>query len=194
MRLHTTTQEDSPYDYMRSCIQAPRHAGTGRGLSGIDAKETMMPPSARLHVRLASTQKRQLAALAVQRQTTLTQLVERALVALLEPDPPTADALAALRPQLERLHRQVLAQQEQLDVLTETLALFVRLYLSTTPEVPETQKAAAGRSGLARYQRFVQALAERLDREQRLRTDLLQAWASATPGAPPQGGSDDAAD
>ena len=56
--------------------------------------------------------------------------------------------------QIERLERHV-------DISNETLALFVRFWLTSTPPLPDTAQPAAQAKGRERYEGFVEALGRR---------------------------------
>jgi hypothetical protein len=63
---------------------------------------------------------------------------------------------------LDRIVR-VLERMERNDGVTlETVALFVRFWLTATPSLPEQTTAAARAKGAERYERFVEALGRRL--------------------------------
>lgn len=51
---------------------------------------------------------------------------------------------------------------------TETLALFVRFWLTVTPSLPADSQAGAQVKGRERYEGFVEALGQRLAKGQRL--------------------------
>ncbi|MGE3538617.1 MAG: hypothetical protein AB7N91_14465 [Candidatus Tectimicrobiota bacterium] len=119
-----------------------------------------MTPRRRLEARIPVALKAQLTALARTQQVALTDLVEAALRALLttEPTPPPVTA------QLARVLREMRELQRGLEVLEETLGLFINVYLSTTPEVPPEQEDAARRLGGRRYTRFLKVLEGKLAR------------------------------
>jgi hypothetical protein len=122
-----------------------------------------------LHIRLPEEHKQQLARLAAQRRIPMSRVIETAVAAWLTA-PPAPDQ--ALLRRLDRLQQRQQVCVEYLEIVAETLALFVRVYLSTTSEVPDTHRAAAARNGGRRYARFVQTLAARLQEGHRLRSDL----------------------
>jgi hypothetical protein len=63
---------------------------------------------------------------------------------------------------LDRIVR-VLERLERNDAVTlETIALFIRFWLTSTPALPEHSSPAARAKGAERYDRFVEALGRRL--------------------------------
>ena len=69
---------------------------------------------------------------------------------------------AAIAKRLDRIVR-VLERLERNDgVALETIALFIRFWLTSTPALPEQSSPAARAKGAERYDRFVEALGRRL--------------------------------
>ncbi|MCS3765593.1 MULTISPECIES: CopG family transcriptional regulator [Bradyrhizobium] len=69
---------------------------------------------------------------------------------------------AAIAKRLDRIAR-VLERLERNDGITlETIALFIRFWLTSTPALPEHSTPAARAKGAERYDRFVEALGRRL--------------------------------
>ena len=75
--------------------------------------------------------------------------------------------------QLDHHGRQIEAIDRRLERLSETVALFVRSWLTTTPPLAESEREAAHASGRERYQGFLDALARRLASGKRLEQDLF---------------------
>ena len=88
-------------------------------------------------------------------------VAEAAIASFLSPD--DADRReAAIAKRLDRIVR-VLERLERNDgVALETIALFIRFWLTSTPALPEQSSAAARAKGAERYDRFVEALGRRL--------------------------------
>jgi hypothetical protein len=96
------------------------------------------------------------------RQTKPKSLVaEAAIGSFLSPDDSDRrEAVIAKR--LDRIVR-VLERLERNDGITlETIGLFIRFWLTSTPALPEQSSAAARAKGAERYDRFVEALGRRL--------------------------------
>lgn len=88
-------------------------------------------------------------------------VVEAAIGSFLSPDDSDRRE-AAIAKRLDRIVR-VLERLERNDGITlETIALFIRFWLTSTPALPEHSSPAARAKGGERYDRFVEALGRRL--------------------------------
>jgi hypothetical protein len=88
-------------------------------------------------------------------------VVEAAIASFLSPDDSDRRE-AAIAKRLDRIVR-VLERLERNDTVTlETIALFIRFWLTSTPALPEHSSATARAKGAERYDRFVEALGRRL--------------------------------
>jgi hypothetical protein len=110
-----------------------------------------LPPE--LAARLADYANRKRVAQAV--------VVEAALASHLSAD--GADRLeAALAKRLDRMTRQIERLERHITISNETMALFVRFWLTSTPPLPDSAKTAAQAKGRERYDGFVEVLGRRL--------------------------------
>src|ERR1700752_2299205 len=88
-------------------------------------------------------------------------VAEAAIASFLSPDDSDRRE-AAIAKRLDRIVR-VLERLERNDGITlETIALFIRFWLTSTPALPEQSSHAARVKGAERYDRFVEALGRRL--------------------------------
>ena len=88
-------------------------------------------------------------------------VAEAAIASFLSPDDSDRRE-AAIAKRLDRIVR-VLERLERNDGITlETLGLFIRFWLTSTPALPEQSGPAARAKGAERYDRFVEALGRRL--------------------------------
>jgi len=88
-------------------------------------------------------------------------VAEAAIASFLSPDDSDRRE-AAIAKRLDRIGR-VLERLESNDGVTlETIALFIRFWLTSTPALPEQSSPAARAKGADRYDRFVEALGRRL--------------------------------
>jgi hypothetical protein len=125
---------------------------------------------------------RDLAALAARRRLPATRSVEAAVASFLSPD--SADQTeAALTRRLDRLTRTMERLERDHGITGEALALFIRVWLTTTPPVPDDLCEAAQAKGRERYGSFVKTLARRLAKGTTLSRDPTRDVASAS-GAP----------
>jgi hypothetical protein len=98
-------------------------------------------------------------------------VVETALSSYLSPD--NSERMeAALGRRLDRLTRQVERLERHVTISNEALALFVRFWLTITPQSPETAQPAAQAKGRERYEGFVEALGRRLAKGQTLAQEV----------------------
>jgi len=105
-------------------------------------------------------------------------VVETALSSFLSPD--GADRLeAALSRRLDRLVRQMERLERHAAITNETLALFVRFWLTHTPPLPDTVQAAAQAKGAERYEGFVEALGRRLARSRTFSEEVASSIAAS---------------
>lgn len=92
-------------------------------------------------------------------------IVEAAIASFLSPD--AADRReAAFTRRMDRLSRQAQRIERDLGITAETLALFVRFWLTVTPPLPAETQAAAQIKGKERYEGFVETLGRRLQKGQ----------------------------
>src|ERR1700749_1279724 len=88
-------------------------------------------------------------------------IAEAAIASFLSPDDSDRRE-AAIAKRLDRIVR-VLERLERNDGITlETIGLFIRFWLTSTPALPEQSSSAARAKGAERYDRFVGALGRRL--------------------------------
>ena len=88
-------------------------------------------------------------------------VAEAAIASFLSPDDSDRRE-AAIAKRLDRIVR-VLERLERNDGITlETIALFIRFWLTSTPALPEQSNPAARAKGAERYDRFIEALGRRL--------------------------------
>lgn len=93
--------------------------------------------------------------------TTRSAIVEAALESFLSPD--SADMQeAAFTRRLDRLSRQASRIERDLHIATETLALFVRFWLTITPPLDPDANTSAQVKGRERFEGFVEVLGQRL--------------------------------
>ena len=92
-------------------------------------------------------------------------IVEAAVASFLSPD--AADRReAAFTRRMDRLSRQAQRIERDLGVTAETLALFVRFWLTITPPLPNDAQASAQAKGRERYEGFIETLGRRLQKGQ----------------------------
>ncbi|WP_433950971.1 CopG family transcriptional regulator [Brevundimonas bullata] len=120
-----------------------------------------MTTRTRMNVYFSPDLLAQVEALSLRRQVSKSAIVEAAVASFLSGD--TSDRLeAAMSRRLDKVGRQIDMLDEDLAVLGETLSLFVRIWLSSTPPLPESAQAGARAKGAERFEGFMQTLGRRL--------------------------------
>lgn len=105
---------------------------------------------------------RRLDANAAARHVPRTAIVEAALASFLSPD--GSDRLeTAVSRRLDRVTRQLDRLAWHVDLTNETLALFIRFWLTTNPPLPDTAMKAAQAMGRERWTKFVESLHKRME-------------------------------
>ncbi|MBN9673716.1 CopG family transcriptional regulator [Roseibium aggregatum] len=110
---------------------------------------------------------------AARRDLSQSLVVEAAIASFLSPD---ADERreAAITKRLDQIDRRMTRLERDLGISVETLAIFVRFWLATTPALPEpAAQAARGKAG-ERYDAFVTALGRRLAKGPKLRQEISE--------------------
>lgn len=117
---------------------------------------------------------------AKQRQGAKSALVEEALRVSLEPEqhPGVEDGLAR---RLNDLNKAVTTIGRDVAIATETLALFVRYFLTITPPLPQSEQEPARLLGKERFQVFVAQIGRRLAGDHRLVSEVLETIATDQP-------------
>lgn len=107
-------------------------------------------------------------------------LVEEALRESLAPHPMPGieDALAR---RLDELNRAIKTTERDVAIVTETLALFVRYFLTVTPPLPLSEQEPARILGTERFEVFVAEIGRRLASDHRLVSEVLETIATHNP-------------
>ncbi|TYO63355.1 CopG family transcriptional regulator [Bradyrhizobium hipponense] len=88
-------------------------------------------------------------------------VAEAAIASFLSPDDSDRrEAVVAKR--LDRIARLLERLERNDTIMLETLALFIRFWLTSVPALPEQSSPAARAKGAERYDRFIEALGRRL--------------------------------
>src|SRR5438309_1230371 len=113
----------------------------------------------------------QVSDLADRKKLSRSAIVEAAVATFLSPD--GADRReAAFTRRLDRLSRQMQRLERDVGLTAETLALFIRFWLTITPPLPNDAQAAAQLKGRERFEGFVEALGRRLQKGQRFLREI----------------------
>ena len=115
----------------------------------------------RLNLFIQPEHARRLDELAAKKGVSKSSIVAAALASWLSPD--AADQReAAMAKRLDRLSRQFEKLERDQNILLETLALFVRYYLTVSTPLPEAHQEAAKAQGKARFEQFIEQLGRHL--------------------------------
>ena len=126
---------------------------------------------ARLNLFIEREHARRLDELAAMKGISKSSIVAAALASWLSPD--SGDQReAATAKRLDRLSRQFEKLERDQVILIETVALYVRYFLTVNTPVPEAHQEAARAQGKARYTQFIEQLGRHLMRGQSLIKDL----------------------
>jgi hypothetical protein len=136
--------------------------------------------SKRYNIRLPRALANKLEGLAAARHRGKSALIEEALKLALEPRamPGVEDAIAR---RLDLLNRTVARIDRDMSITTETVALFVRYFLTITPPLPESEQEPARLLGRERFEVFVNEIAHRMAGDRRLATEVLESLAKHEP-------------
>lgn len=119
----------------------------------------------RMNVYFPPEMLKQIADLADRKGLSRSAIIEAAVASFLSPD--GSDRMeAAFTRRLDRLTRQVQRLERDIGISAETLALFIRFWLTITPPLPEDAKSSAQIKGRERFEGFVETLGRRLQKGQ----------------------------
>ena len=117
----------------------------------------------RLNIFLEPTHAKRLEELAAMKGLSKSSIIAAALSSFLSPDAGDRRE-AALAKRLDRLSHQFDKLERDQNILIETVALYVRYFLTVRTPVPEAHQEAARAQGRARFEQFVEQLGRHLMR------------------------------
>ena len=131
------------------------------------------PKKQRLSVYLDPDVMQALVAYSARRDQSRSLIAEAAIASFLSPDDAERrEAVVAKR--LDQLDRRMTRLERDLGIAVETLAVFVRFWLTTTPALPEPAAQAAKAKAGERYDAFVAVLGQRLVKGPKLRQEVSE--------------------
>jgi predicted transcriptional regulator len=116
---------------------------------------------------------RALADYAARRDRPQSMIAEAAIASFLSPDV-TERREAALAKRLDQIDRRVMRLERDMGISIESLAVFIRFWLATTPALPEPAAQAARAKAGERYNAFVAALGRRLAKGPKLGQEICE--------------------
>jgi len=139
---------------------------------------------ARLSVYLDPDTMAQLSELADRKDQPKSLIAEGAILSFLTPDDSDRREAVVTR-RLDLLTRQGERLERDLSIVAETVALFIRFWLTVTPPLPQSAQAAAQATGRERFESFLDMLGSRLAKG---RSVLREVSFDRLNGTPPFGG------
>nr|WP_025828207.1 CopG family transcriptional regulator [Acetobacter okinawensis] len=120
-----------------------------------------MPSKTRMNVYFEPELLKQVEALALRRNVSKSAVIEVAVASFLSADASERlEAVFARR--MDRIDRQIAGMDEDVAIMGETLALFIRFWLTVTPPLPDSAQASARAKGVDRFEGFLQSLGRKL--------------------------------
>ncbi len=126
----------------------------------------------RLNVHIAHKLSEKVELIAKRPGVTKASVVEAALMGFFSKEFEDQRDGALIR-RLDRLTRQFDRLERNLGITTETLALFIRFFLTVTPPLPNTDQEAARALGKERFDYFITQLGRRLAGGKNMISDVL---------------------
>ncbi|MDN2565892.1 CopG family transcriptional regulator [Tistrella sp. BH-R2-4] len=108
---------------------------------------------------------------AARREQSQSMIAEAAIASFLSPDDAERRE-AAIAKRLDQIDRRMIRLERDVGISVETLAIFVRFWLATTPALPEPAALAARAKASDRYEAFITALGRRLAKGPKLRQEI----------------------
>ncbi|MDB2694105.1 CopG family transcriptional regulator [Paracoccus mangrovi] len=119
-----------------------------------------------------------LADFAARRDRSQSMIAEAAIASFLSPDDAERrEAIVAKR--LDQMDRRMTRVERDVGIAVESLAVFIRFWLMTTPALPEPAAKAAKAKSAERYEAFITALGRRLAQGPKLRQEITEDVAAA---------------
>ncbi|MGE0013288.1 MAG: CopG family transcriptional regulator [Azoarcus sp.] len=127
----------------------------------------------RLNLFIERDHARRLDELSAKKGVSKSSIVAAALASWLSPD--AADKReAAMAKRLDRLSRQFEKLERDQNILIETVALYVRYYLTVSTPLPEAHQEAARAQGRARFEQFIEQLGRHILRGRSLVREVYE--------------------
>jgi predicted transcriptional regulator len=137
----------------------------------------------RLNIFIEPAHAKRLDDLAMHKGVSKSAVIAAALASFLSPDAQDQRE-AAIAKRLDRLSRQFDRLERDQNILIETLALYVRYFLTVSLPVPEGHQDAARAQGRARYAQFVEQLGRHIQRGRSLVREVHEEIKPEVPEPP----------
>jgi len=124
-------------------------------------------------VYLAPEVEKMLTDFAARRDQSQSMIAEAAIASFLSPDDAERrEAIIAKR--LDQIDRRMTRLERDVNIAAESLAVFIRFWLTTTPALPEPAAQAARAKASERYEAYITALGRRLAQGPKLRQEISE--------------------
>ena len=134
---------------------------------------TKQPRKQRLSVYLDPAIMNRLAEHAARRDHSRSLVAEAAIESFLSPDAAERQEAAVVK-RLDLLDRRITRLERDVGIAVESLAVFIKYWVATTPTLPEPAAQAARAKAGERYDQFVTALGRRLAKGPKLRQEISE--------------------
>lgn len=114
-----------------------------------------------------------LADYAARRDHSRSLIAEAAIASFLSPDAAERQEAATTK-RLDQIDRRITRLERDVGISVETLAVFIRFWLTSNPPLPEPAQAAARAQAGKRYDAFVAALGRRLAQGPKLQQEVSE--------------------
>lgn len=134
---------------------------------------TKQPRKQRLSVYLDPAIMNRLAEHAARRDHSRSMVAEAAIESFLSPDAAERQEAAVVK-RLDLLDRRMTRLERDVGITVESLAVFIKYWVATTPTLPEPAAQAARAKAGERYDQFVTALGRRLAKGPKLSQEIAE--------------------
>jgi len=132
-----------------------------------------------IHPRIDNLLAEELRRMAKLRNTTESSIVEESIRVFLS----QTDSETLIIKRLERVSRQLTRFSKDQELLSETLATFIKVYLTLTPDLESNQKSSAESRGVQRFERFLSIVSKAFIDDKRFGPMVEDKIAENTTGA-----------
>lgn len=122
-----------------------------------------------------------LADFAARRDRSQSMIAEAAIASFLSPDDAERREAVVVK-RLDQLDRRMARLERDVGIAVESLAVFIRFWVTTTPALPEPAAKAAKAKSAERYEAFITALGRRLAQGPKLRQEISEDVGGADRG------------
>jgi predicted transcriptional regulator len=130
-----------------------------------------MEKKVRLSVYLDPDVMRALADYAARRDQSRSLVAEAAVASFLSPDGDDRREAAVVK-RLDSIDRRMQRLERDVGITVELMAVFIRFWLASTPQLPDAAQAATRAKAAERYDSFLDALGRRLANGPKLRQEI----------------------